>query len=313
MRVVAAVGGNAIGSGSPQDQRRALRHASRQLAELVAAGHQLLLTHGNGPQVGALLVQQRLARQEVVAQPLDVLGAQTQGQLGYLLQQELGAALRARGLGRSVVTVVTQVVVDADDPAFSAPDKPVGPHYTATELEHRADRRIGTEPFVQLDGVSYRRLEGGTWRRVVPSPPPLDVVEAAPVRALLDAGSVPICGGGGGVPVGHDGRGLEAVVDKDRTAALLCRLVDADALLILTDVDRVALDFGTPRQRWLDQLDAGDARRLLADGQFPPGSMGPKVAAAAEVAERGGRAVIASLERAADALAGRAGTLVTTQ
>ena len=325
MRVVAALGGNAIqprtGRGSAAEQRAAVAGACRELAALVAAGHELVVTHGNGPQVGALLLQQRAAEQEVAPMPLDVLDAQTQGQLGYLLAQQLGNALRAWPHPRPVAAVVTQVVVDPDDAAFAEPDKPVGPHYTETELEFRAQRatgaaghRTGADRWV-VDGALYRKGAGGTWRRVVPSPRPVDVVEADAVRRLLSAGMVPVCGGGGGCPVARDPAGVlsgvEAVVDKDRTAALLAQLVDADVLLILTDVERVCLHYGTPRERPLQRLTAAQARRHLAAGHFPAGSMGPKVEAAAEVAGRGGRAVITSLDRAADAVGGAAGTVVT--
>lgn len=327
MRVVAALGGNALlptASASPRaltprssvtDQRAAMRVACGQLADLVDAGHELVVTHGNGPQVGFLMIQQRAAEHEVPAMPLDVLGAQTQGALGYLLQQELGAVLRRRGQSRPIATVVTQVVVDPEDPAFASPDKPVGPRFTGTELEHRTGRMIGAETDLDIDGARWRKGDGGAWRRVVASPQPLDICEAAAVRALLAAGIIPVCAGGGGAPVArsHDGNGLagvEAVIDKDRTAALLCRLVQADALLILTEVDRVAIDFGTAQVRFIDRMTPEEASALLAAGQFPAGSMGPKVAAAIDVANRGGLAVITSLDRAVEALAGRAGTTI---
>jgi carbamate kinase len=308
VRVVVALGGNAIlakgARGTMTEQRTTIRRACERLADLVAAGHELVLTHGNGPQVGQLLLQQRAASLEVPPMPLDILGAQTQGQLGYLLQQQLVAALQDRGVAGSVVALVTQVVVDADDPAFGDPTKPVGPHYSETELEHLRDTG---------DDDAYRRVDGGTWRRVVPSPLPHTIVEAPAVVALLAAGVVPICAGGGGAPVvaGDAGcEGVEAVVDKDRTAALLATVVDADVLLVLTDVERVVLAYGTDRARPVDRLAAADARRHLAAGEFPAGSMGPKVAAAAAVAEAGRRAVITSLDQAVEGVAGTAGTQV---
>ncbi len=324
MRVVVALGGNAIlargTEGLASEQRETVRAACEQLVDLVAAGHELVITHGNGPQVGRMLIQQRAAALEVPPMPLDVLDAQTQGQIGYLLTQQLGNALRARGVTRPVVALLTQVVVDPGDPAFDAPDKPVGPHYTETELEFRSQRAEGDQaehdPLAAdrvIDGEAYRKVEGGTWRRVVPSPLPVDVVEIAAVRSLLESGGVAVCGGGGGCPVtraGGDLGGGGAVIDQEPTAALLARLVDAEALLILTDVDAVLLDYGTDRQRPLEEVTAGDARRLLDDGQFPAGSMGPTVAAAVAVAEAGGRAVITSLARADDALRGAAGTRV---
>jgi carbamate kinase len=324
VRVVVALGGNAIlargARGSAEEQRDAIRVACTGLADLVEAGHDLVLTHGNGPQVGRLLLAQRAARDVVEPLPLDVLGAQTQGALGYLLQQQLGNVLRARGIDRSVVSVVTQVIADPQDPAFGDPDKPVGPHYTETELDFLA-HKAGQDPDAaddaggdrEIEGARYRRVEGGTWRRVVASPQPIDIVEAPAVRALLERRVLPVCCGGGGAPVAPVGRGrdlvgLEAVVDKDRTAALLTRLLAADLLLILTDVERVILDYGKPTARPLDRMTPEEARKHLADGQFPPGSMGPKVTAALDVAARGGRAVITSLDHAAAALAGTAGT-----
>lgn len=233
------------------------------------------------------------------------------------MQQQLGPALRAAGVGRTVAAVVTQVVADPADPAFDRPDKPVGPHYTEAELEvlaARAGAVLAARPpeDLTIDGVRYRRA-GATWRRVVASPVPLEVVELPAVQALLAAGVVPVCAGGGGAPVARRGaalEGLEAVIDKDRTAALLTRSLHADALLILTDVDRVLLGFGTHDARPLDRLTVPEARRLLADGTFPSGSIGPKVAAAVAVAEAGRTAVITSLDRAVDALAGSAGTHV---
>ena len=323
MRVVVALGGNAIlrkgARGTAAEQRETIRNACAQLVDLVERGHELVLTHGNGPQVGRLLIQQRLAEREIPPMPLDVLDAQTQGALGYLLQQQLGNVMRAHGLMRDVVGVVTQVVVDPDDPAFAAPDKPVGPHYTEIELEHRLDVLGVAGDEITVDAETYRKVDGRSWRRVVASPQPIDIIEIAAVRALLEAGVIPICAGGGGAPVirGADGdgprdlAGIEAVVDKDRTAALLTRQLGADVLLVLTDVERVAVGYGTPSQRWLDRLDPEEAGRLLATGEFPAGSMGPKVAAAVDVAARGGRAVITSLNRAADAVDGNAGTQVT--
>lgn len=315
-----ALGGNAIlpqdASGTAAEQRRTIAVACGELAALVADGHEIVVTHGNGPQVGALLLQQRAAERDTPPLPLDVLDAQTQGQVGYLIVGHLGAALTARGLERPVAAVVTQVVVDPDDAAFARPDKPVGPHYTEVELAVRAERTSGRQ---QPDGENWtvdgevHRKQAGTWRRVVPSPEPLDVVEAGVISRLLEAGVVPVAAGGGGCPVamGEDGPvGVEAVIDKDRTAALLVGLLRADALLILTDVDRVALDYGSDRQRWLDRLAVDDAHALLADGQFAAGSMGPKVQAAARVAAAGGIAVITSLERAVDGLRGAAGTRI---
>ena len=333
VKVVVALGGNAIlpsgASGTAHEQLEAVSQAAEQLADLVRDGHELVVTHGNGPQVGALMVQQRRAELEIPPLPLDVLDAETQGQIGYLLVQQLGNALRRRDVQRSVAAVLTQVVVDPDDPAFAEPTKPVGPRYTETELAFRMERKTDSRSVGRPDDAvepdpadttftvgteTYRRVEGGRWRRVVPSPLPIDVVEAEPIKALLAAGVVPVCGGGGGIPVSRaDGTltGVEAVIDKDRTAALLVRLLDADALVILTDVDAVQRDYGTPQAKALPELSVPEAREMLAAGAFPAGSMGPKVEAAVEVADHGGLAIITSLDKALDALAGRAGTRVS--
>jgi carbamate kinase len=305
MRVVVALGGNAVVQrgerGTSSEQHAAIREACEGIAELAHAGHELILTHGNGPQVGALLLQQHAASALIPPMPLDALVAQTQGLLGYLLQQELRAALRRRQIEHSVATLVTQVVVDPADPAFLVPTKPIGPYLSAEDAA-----------LLRQAGVPLTEVPGGAWRRVVPSPRPRAIVEEAELRALVDAAAVPIAGGGGGVPVvpeGNSYRGVEGVVDKDLTAALLAECVDAGALVILTDTERVLLDRGTRRERGVQHLAAAEARAGLRDGQFPPGSMGPKIEAAIAAAEAGRRAVIASVESAAKALEG-AGTEV---
>jgi carbamate kinase len=307
VRVVAALGGNALsptgGTGSVEEMRAALTATSKALAELVAAGVSLVLTHGNGPQIGRILLQQELASSKVPPMPMDVCGAESQGQLGYLVAQALDNALRALRLEARVLCLVTQVVVNGRDPAFRRPSKPVGPAYdrpTAQRIAHESGHVFAIQP-------------DGTWRRVVASPLPVRFVEEAPLRALVDAGHVVVAAGGGGVPVvEHRGRlrGVEAVIDKDRTAALLARAVGADRLLILTEVAKVQVGFGTPDARELDSLTVTEARRLLAAGEFPSGSMGPKVEACADFAEGGGTAVIAALSQAAAAVRGEAGTSV---
>jgi carbamate kinase len=308
VRVVAALGGNALsptgGTGSVEELRLALTATGKALAGLVASGISLVLTHGNGPQVGRILLQQELAAATVPPMPMDVCGAESQGQLGYLIAQALDNALRARSVEARVLCLVTQVVVNGRDPAFRRPSKPVGPSYdrpTAQRIAHESGHVFAIQP-------------GGRWRRVVASPLPVRLVEDAPLRALVDAGHVVVAAGGGGVPVvEHRGRlrGVEAVVDKDRTAALLARVVGADRLLILTEVSKVQVGFGTPAARELDSLTVGEARALLAQGEFPAGSMGPKVEACADFVEAGGKgAVIASLSEAAAAVRGEAGTAV---
>lgn len=303
MRVIVALGGNAIlkrgERGTASEQRAAVREACEGLAELAAAGHSLVVTHGNGPQVGALMIQQLASALTLPPMPLDVLVAQTQGQLGYLMAQELTGALRRRHLDPPVAAVVTHVVVDPADPAFVHPTKPVGPYLS--EEEARELRKAQ---------VPVTEVPGGAWRRVVPSPRPLAIVERDALRALVAAGAFPIAGGGGGVPVVAEGsgfRGVEGVVDKDLTAALLADATDADALVILTDVDRVLIDRGTRRERAASTLTVAEACAALEQGQFPPGSMGPKIDAAVAAVKAGRRAVICSLEQTAKAFDG-AGT-----
>ncbi len=308
MRVVVALGGNALsptgGTGSVEEMRASLADTAAALADLVATGTSLVLTHGNGPQVGRLLLQQELAAADVPPMPMDVCGALSQGQIGYLVAQALDNALRRRRLDTRVLSLVTQVVVDGRDPAFRRPTKPVGPSYA---------RQVANE-IAQASGHVFAVQGDGRWRRVVASPKPLRFVEQGPLTALVDSGHVVVAAGGGGVPVvEHRGQlhGVEAVVDKDRTAALLATAVGADLLLVLTEVDRVQVGYGTPAARALSTLSVAEATALLAAGEFPEGSMGPKVEACVSFVEAGGRAAIGSLARAVDVLAGRAGTEIT--
>jgi carbamate kinase len=306
--IVAAIGGNALktedGVGAPGEWFDALSRALPPLLDLLAAGHGLVLTHGNGPQVGEELLRMEIARPVMPALTLDLCVAETEGSLGYAIQQVLGNLLRARGMAARVASVVCQVVVDPDDPAFRAPTKPIGAFYRKAEaLRHKREH-----------GWQVVEDAGRGWRRVVPSPRPRAVVEAPVVRALVDGGVVPIAVGGGGVPVVRTPqgfRGVEAVIEKDLATVVLARELGADRVLFLTGVDRVAVGWGTPAQRFLDRLGAREARRLLAAGEFPPGSMGPKVEAAVEFVEAGGEgAVITSLDRIAEAARGAAGTQV---
>ncbi len=308
MRVVVALGGNALspsgGTGSAEEIRAALVSTSAVLAELIARGVSLVLTHGNGPQVGRILLQQEAAAPEVPPMPMDVCGAESQGQIGYLLAQALDGELRARGRSERALCLVTQVMVDGRDPAFRRPTKPVGPHYDETTAHG-----IAAE-----SGHVFMPMGDGRWRRVVASPRPLGLVEAPVLPLLVESGHVVIAAGGGGVPVVEVAdtiRGVEAVVDKDRTAALLARLVGADLLLILTEVARVQLGYGTPEARELAHLTVSEARQLLGAGEFPEGSMGPKIEACCDfVAGGGSRAVIGALTDAADAVFASGGTEV---
>lgn len=306
--VVVAIGGNALqGPGDlapPEEWFRGLGRSLPPLVELVAAGFRLVLTHGNGPQVGDELLRMELARRTVPPLTLDLCGAATQGSLGYAMEQVFGNLCRARGVDVPVAAVVTRVVVDPADPAFEGPTKPVGPFYPASQA-----RRLARD-----QGWTLVEDAGRGHRRVVPSPRPRRILEAEVVRRLVETGVVPIAGGGGGVPVvdtptGY--RGVEAVVEKDFTTALLATALGADRVLFLTGVDQVMVGYGTPRAIGIERLPAGEARALLHAGEFPPGSMGPKVEAAVEFVEAGGReAIITSLAGARGALDGRAGTRV---
>ncbi len=308
MRVVVALGGNALsptgGTGSAAEMRAALAGAAEALADLVGAGTALVLTHGNGPQVGRILLQQEAAAPAVPPMPMDVCGAESQGQIGYLLAQALGNALRARGLPQRVFPLITQVVVDGRDPAFRRPTKPVGPAYDAATAQGIAT----------ASGHVFGEVTPGRWRRLVASPLPVDFVEAEPMRLVAGSGHVLVAAGGGGVPVVLDGdsfRGVEAVVDKDRTAARLALLVEADVLAVLTEVPQVQVGWGTPAARPVDKLTVTEARALLAAGEFPAGSMGPKVEACCDFVAAGGeRAVIGALDDAVGVVTGRSGTVV---
>src|ERR687887_1641183 len=307
-RVVVALGGNALLRRGEEDtageMRRSARFAAERIADIAAAGWEVVVTHGNGPQVGRILLQQEAARGEVAPMPLDICGAESQGQIGYLLQTTIGDVFYERDMERPVVTVLTMTRVHRDDPAFSRPTKPIGPYYQ----EHDA-RRLEEE-----HGYAVARSDDGGWRRGVPSPPPYSIVEAPVIRRLVADGVVVISAGGGGVPVYEDGprlTGLEGVVDKDLAAAILARDVEASVLLILTDVDGVYRDYGTDQAELARELRAEEARGLLEAGAFGEGSMGPKVQAAVSFVEADGeRAVIAALEDATAALEGRAGTTI---
>jgi len=309
VRIVVALGGNALspgrGTGSAEEMRFALVATARSLVELVVAGVQVVVTHGNGPQVGRILLQQEAAAPGVPPMPMDVCGAESQGQIGYLLVQALDAELRRRGRAERALCLVTQVVVDGRDPAFRRPTKPVGPLVdaaTASQVAAESGHVFGPQP-------------DGRWRRVVPSPLPVGLVEEPLLASLVEAGHLVVAAGGGGVPVvdvGTRWRGVEAVVDKDRTAALLGELVGAQQLLLLTEVASVQVGYGTSAARSLTSLSVAQARGLLARGEFPEGSMGPKVAACCDFVERtGGAARIAALADAAAAVTGDGGTVFT--
>jgi carbamate kinase len=299
--VVVALGGNAIAGergADPLSQQQAVEGACEQIAALVDHGHEVVITHGNGPQVGNLLLKNDLARHVVPPVPLDWCVAQTQATLGFLIV----TALEARLPDRFVSTVVTRVLVAADDPAWQRPTKPIGRYVSESEA---ADRIAAGEAWEE-------RGEKG-WRRVVPSPQPLEILDRATIEALIGDGAIVVAAGGGGIPmVRVDGvlRGVEAVLDKDLTGALLARTVGADVLLVATDVEAAAIGFGTERQEWLGEVEADRLQALLDAGEFAGGSMGPKVQAALQFARDGGRSVITSLERLREGVEGSAGTRV---
>lgn len=304
-----AIGGNSLirdeARPSIEGEIEALQETCGHLGAMIAAGWDIVLTHGNGPQVGFNLLRSELAAGVAPPLPLDILGAQTQGSIGYLIQQILGNELRRRDIRKRVVTVVTQALVDADDPAFHRPTKPVGPFYEPEEAERlRRDRR-------------WQMVEdaGRGWRRVVPSPMPLEIIERLVIKGLVFQSIVVIAAGGGGIPIIRrpDGEleGVEAVIDKDLATSLLAQSIGADLLLISTAVDRVALNYGKPDQRDLARMTVEEARRYLSQGHFPPGSMGPKVLSAIRFIEATGKeALITSPAGIRRALDGRTGTRI---
>ena len=313
-RVLVALGGNALqragGDGSWAEVVAQMRATATVLASLVVEGHELIVTHGNGPQVGTLLRQNELAEREVPRRPMDVLGAETQGQIGYLIQQELTAALVQAKVPRTVLAIVSRTLVARRDRAFAHPNKPVGRYYTESEAR-TLRKREGWE-------MVYDGARGG-WRRVVPSPTPLRWVEGEGLRRLLPSGwgnhMVPVVTGGGGVPVVEKGKGIyegvEAVIDKDRTAALVAAALSADTLVILTDVQAAAIGFGKSWEKWLGEVRASEMQTYLQRGEFGEGSMGPKVEAALEFLRSGGqRAIITDPPSLGRAMRGETGTRI---
>ncbi len=307
MRLLIALGGNAMtspdGAARPQDQRTAIGIAMESVADLIAAGHEVVLTHGNGPQVGNLLVKNEIAANVVPPVPLDWCVGQTQATIGFTMANELERSLAARGHVHPVSVVVTRAVVDAADPGFDHPTKPIGRYRTADEAA----------VMIAHGQIWEDRGERG-WRRVVASPEPIEVLETPTVQLLLDGGHIVVAAGGGGIPVVRDEtgvHGVEAVIDKDLTAAVLARSLDVDALVIATDVEAAATGWGTPDQQSIGVISAAELRSLADAGHFGSGSMGPKVEAALRFVDAGGPcSIITSLGRIGDAVARRAGTVV---
>jgi len=305
---VVAIGGNSITKagqrGTIPEQFANARETASHIAGMIEKGWDVVITHGNGPQVGNILLRAEMASTVLPGLPLDTCGADSQGAMGYMIQQMLGSELQKKGIKRDVVTVVTQVVVDADDPAFAKPSKPIGPFYTREQAEKRQED----------DGWDVVEDANRGWRRVVASPIPKRVVEAASIQALLNAGSLVIAVGGGGIPVVEvpDGlKGVEAVIDKDHASRLLANDIGADMLLISTDVEQVALNFGKDDEVRLDRMTLDEAKRYHAEGHFAPGSMGPKVLAGIAFIEGGGKEVlITNPESIGRALDGATGTRI---
>lgn len=306
-KAVIAIGGNAITQsdqqGTVEEQRENIRRCCQYLADLLEEGYELLLTHGNGPQVGSVVLQNNLAKRLVPENTLDICGAQTQGSLGYLLAQMLINVLRERGIAKKIVSVVTQVVVDEEDEGFENPTKFIGPFFSREEAALQEEK-----------GFVMREDSGRGYRRVVPSPKPLEIVEEDAIRTLSQEGYLVITAGGGGIPVirSREGfKGVEAVIDKDFASALVAEKIRADFLVILTGVPRVSVHFGKPDEKALKKLTVEECRCYLEAGEFPPGSMGPKIEAAVEFVEKsGGIAIITSIERMKEALDGRDGTRI---
>lgn len=309
-RAVIALGGNAIipagHQGTIEEQRDITQKTMAQVAGMLEEGYELALTHGNGPIVGNILLRNESAKSIVPPMPLDVCGADSEGGLGYMIQQSLYNEFALRNLPFHVITLITQVEVSPDDVAFNKPSKPIGPFYNAFEAE------------LMESDKGWHMVEdaGRGYRRVVPSPEPLDIIEKEAVRSLVESGFIVIAGGGGGVPVlrSPDGqlKGAEVVIDKDKVAGLLAELIGATELILVTNVSRLALDYRKPTQRLLEKLTASELDTYYQEGQFPAGSMGPKVEAILRFLKKGGKkALITNPDELLQAVRGEAGTLIT--
>lgn len=308
--LVIALGGNALKkaneAGTEEDLNRNITNACKQIVQIIKQGYRVVITHGNGPQVGNRLIQQEMAKNLIPPLPLDILVSMTQGQLGYLLQRTLINQLAKEGLDTPVVTCVTQVLVNQHDPGFKNPSKPIGPFYTKEEAQEHAKSKK----------YIVKEVKPGTsksWRRIVPSPEPVEIVEKKILKRLVESGALIIASGGGGIPVIKmlDGsfKGVEAVIDKDLAAEKLAEALNANILLILTDVEKVKLNFGKANESDLDEMNLDEAKKYISQGHFLDGSMGPKVAACVRFLEWGGeKAIITSLEKASEALGGKTGT-----
>lgn len=305
-KIVLALGGNALGN-TPEEQKEAVKITAKSIVDLVEQGNKVIVSHGNGPQVGMINLAMDVASKseaQTAEMPFPECGAMSQGYIGYHLQNAIQNELLARKMDQTVASVVTQVLVNKDDPAFENPTKPIGSFYSKEAADEMIEK-----------GFFFKEDAGRGYRRVVPSPKPVDIIEKEAVELLYNNGMIVIAAGGGGVPVISENGALEgvaAVIDKDFTSAKLAELVDADTLIILTAVEKVAIKFGQPDQEWLSELSIEQAEQYLADKEFAEGSMKPKIEAALGFvkAKEGGSALITSLEQAFDALAGKTGTWI---
>ena len=305
-KVVVALGGNALGK-SPEEQLKLVKNTASSLIGLIAAGNQVVISHGNGPQVGAINLGMNFAAEhgKTAAFPFQECGAMSQGYIGYHLQQSLENELHRRWMNKSVATIVTQIAVDPNDPAFENPSKPVGDFYTKKQADEIAKEK----------GYTFKEDAGRGYRQVVPSPLPMKIMELDSIKTLIDADKLVIAGGGGGVPVIITDKGLEgvpAVIDKDRSSALLADKIDADKLIILTAVDHVYVNYGKPDEKALKTLNVAEAQKYMKEGQFAAGSMLPKIEACLSFVEGHPEreALITSLDGLDDALTGKVGTVI---
>lgn len=307
-KIVVALGGNALGN-SPAEQLELVKNTAKPIVDLIEEGHEVILAHGNGPQVGMINLAMDTAAQhngKIPEMPFPECGSMSQGYIGYHLQNAIREELLNRDMKVPVATVVTQVIVDENDSAFQKPTKPIGAFYTKEEADH----------LIKDKGFTMVEDAGRGYRRVVASPLPLDVAEKETVKTLVDNGHIVITVGGGGIPVIQKGNrlvGVPAVIDKDFASAKMAELLDADYLIILTAVEKVAIHYGKPEEKWLSELSIEEARQYISEGHFAPGSMLPKVQAAIKFAESkpGRRALITSLEKAKDGIDGLTGTVIT--
>ncbi len=306
--IVLALGGNAIlqahEKGTYYEQISNVKKAVVEIIKLIQDGYKVIITHGNGPQVGNLYIQNSLAGEVVPPMPLDACSAESQGLIGYFIQQEIKNELVRKNIDLPVITLITQVLVDEDDPAFMNPTKPIGPFHNQKEAEFLRKRTS----FVMKEDINKR------WRRVVPSPRPIEIVEKEVIKKNVDEGYIVVTSGGGGIPVvikDEEIVGVEAVIDKDLSACRLAADINANILLILTDIERVALNYNSPKQKWIDTMSLGEAKKYLAEGHFKEGSMKPKIEAGISFVENGGeKSIIGSLFLANSAIKGKSGTTI---